>query len=533
MTVIATTSTQETRSLRTFIEAFFRNSKLFRTVIAVVLCAAVLYILFAKKQYESETKLLIQNARSTSVLTADHSTGDRSSTTGTDVSEQQINSELELLMSQDVLTTVADPEWTRLSPVQRTPDRTREHEVKIVKLSKSFAVQSGRKSSLIAITSTADSPREAADRVRALTSAYLAQRKVLSRPGGTTQFFEEEAARARAEWDKANQALVDFQQKHHLVSIPETEMSLNEDLTNSEEKLREAMTARAESDQKLHEAILALARVPERQPTQQRSLENQSAEQQMRTLLLTLGNKRTELLTRYPPTDRLVVEVDQQIRDTQASLRDVTSGRGHEETTDVNPVWQQLKTNISLEQVNHSAIEGRIKSLQDRISGLQGNLGSTQDVATEYNQLKSRADQTESNYKLFVEKHDEATVEDAMDAHQLVNVSIAESPTMSYKPASPRPLRLMLLSFVTAILLGVASVAVLEFTRSTVSNARELEGASTFPVLASLPLQFASHGSSSGAGLPEAQREHESEAFTETATLIPVLQHLRTATERR
>ena len=519
---------QEARSLRSFIEAFFRHSRLFLGVLAVVVTVAIVYLALAKRQYESETKFLIQNARSTAVLSSDHSV---SSASG-DITEQQINSEMELLTSQDVLTKVADPAWLTLSAAEKTPERTHDHEDRITKFAKSFTMQAGRKSDIIQVSSTGDSPQQAFNHLQALTAAYLSQRKLLSRPNGTTAFFDEESRRYAAEWKAANQALVEFQQKNHLVSVPESETSTRQQLDRVEEDLRNATTALSESDRKLHEAILALTRVPQRQPTQQRTLENQYAVQQMRTMLVQLGNKRTELLTRYNPADRLITELDQQIADTNAALKEVTEGKGHEDTTDVNPVWQQLKGSISLEQVNHGAIEGRIRSLNQSVLNLQQQLGMTQQGATEYNTLKARADEAEENSKLFAQKHDQAQIEDAMDAHQLVNVAIAESPTLSFKAATPRPLRTGLLAMLTALVLATSIIALLEFTRSTTANARELEAFSSFPVLASLPLHTQSRHGIGESGHHGAEEFPGEVPLGDTATLIPVLQHLRTATER-
>jgi hypothetical protein len=78
----------------------------------------------------------------------------------------------------------------------------------------------------------------------------------------------------------------------------------------------------------------------------------------MRTLLVQLQNRRTELLTRYTPTDRLVGEVDQEIADTSNSLKAALAQKGQEDTTDVNPAWQGVKSSLVEGSIDREALLG-------------------------------------------------------------------------------------------------------------------------------------------------------------------------------
>ena len=58
-----------------------------------------------------------------------------------------------------------------------------------------------------------------------------------------------------------------------------------------------------------------------------------------------LENKRTALLpTNYKPEDRLVASWIRQIAFTRTELSDATTVKSLETTTDIDPVWQQLRT---------------------------------------------------------------------------------------------------------------------------------------------------------------------------------------------
>lgn len=475
--------THDSEFARRLIESAFRHRKLLLGVMAVVLLPTIAYILFAPRRYESEMKLLMQNARGNDVITANES----NAAMPEDITEEQINSELEVLQSQDVLGRVGDPGWDPSQTAGHTPDEIKAHELKVTQLSKRLGIQAIRKTNVIEVTSTGPTPAQATQTLEAVEAAYMAKRKVLSRPRGETGFFVEEANRYKADWEAANEQLVEFQRQHQLVSIPEVEDNLQRQINDVDDQLRSTASGLAESSQKLHESSAELGRVATRQTTLQRRYDNQYSIEQMQTTLLALQNKRAEMSTRYRTSDPLVKELDAQIAQTQDALKAAQQQRGEDDTTDVNPVWQQLKGDVALEHVNRSALLGRQADLQRARAGLVANLAATQQMATTYAALKARADEAQNNFKMFTEKRDQAEIEDAMDEHQLVNVSVAESPTTSYKPASPRPLQSLVLAMLTAFFLAAGAVYAAEVARSTVATARELEAVSAHPALASLP----------------------------------------------
>ena len=77
-----------------------------------------------KPQFQSEMMFLVQASRTHAVISADRSAA---VAPAQDVTEQQINSEMQLLESEDVIGAVVDPQWTR---VNKTPAQVQEHESK-------------------------------------------------------------------------------------------------------------------------------------------------------------------------------------------------------------------------------------------------------------------------------------------------------------------------------------------------------------------------------------------------------------------
>jgi hypothetical protein len=121
------------------------------------------------------------------------------------------------------------------------------------------------------------------------------------------------------------------------------------------------------------------------------------------------------------------------------------------------------------------------------LTALRQDLGHAQELTVQFNNLEAQATQAKQNYELYSQKRDEAQIEDAMDEQKLINVAVAQEPTLSYVAVSPKPLSNAMLGAVTSLFLGLCAVYLAESGRSTLATPRELDGASRYPVLATIP----------------------------------------------
>jgi len=473
-------------SVRLAIEALYRQRFIFLLIVLTVLGATAAVIVLKKRQFQSEMIFLVQASRSNSVISAD-----KSSAGGQvqDVTEQQINSELRLLQSEDVIGNVVDPHWSDVPPQKRPDEQVQEHQEKIAAFLKHLTLETSNKANVITATFRAETPEAAAQALEQLSAAYLAKRRLITRPPGTSEFFAAETKRYKDVWDRANKEMVEFQQSNGLVSVPDLEEALSQQILTSENDLRAAKASYSETDQRVQEASKVLGRIPERQATQQRLTPNQGAIEQLQALLVQLQNRRTELMNRYQPTDRLVVEIDHQIQNTTAALKRMTQGRQTEDTSDVSPAWQQVRTGQVQAIVEKRAIRSRVESLTSDIAKLRKQLAEVQPLFLKYNELQEKVDQARNNFEVFSQKRDQSNIEDAMDEHKLVNIAIAESPTLNFTQMAPRPLLYSVLGILSALFLAASVVYFAESFRSTIATSRELSLASRYPVLATIPLE--------------------------------------------
>ena len=470
-------------SLRAAVEALFRHKKIFVICVGAIGALVAAFLIFIPREYSSEMKILVQNGRENVVVSAE-----RTSPVNvvSDVTESQVNSELEILQSRDVLETVVDPAWRDKPVEQRSPAELEQHEAALRKFVKKLDTGVIRKTNIITVNFRARTPEQARNSLQALSEAYLAQHKKMQRPLGTTPFFTSQAAHYRQVWEDASRKLTAFQHEHELHSLPIREAELEQQITSTGASLLIADSSLHEQDARLAEASQTLKAMPMRQTTEDRALPNLQSVQEINTLLVEMENKRTALLANYKGDDRRVIDLERQIAATRAALNHATENRSHEVATNVDPVWQQIRTDYSQTQIARRATAAHKAVLLSQVAILKKQLDGLQKFSIEYDNLEEEVQQARGNYELYIQKRDQAQIEDAMDNQKLTNVAIAQQPTLSSIAVRPRPLLDGALGIFTALFLGLCVIYCAETGRSTIATPRELDTVTRYPLLATV-----------------------------------------------
>lgn len=477
-------SVQQKSSVRSLFESAFRYRRLWLTVVVIVIGLAAVLAFLTPRQYESEMNILVQNARGNYQITPQRTTG---TIEVNGVTEEQINSEIQVLGSRALADVVVDPQWNDQSIRSMSVGQLRAHDKAIVNFTKHLSIDMVRKSNVIHVTYTASDPQTANQTLSRLLNAFLAKQQQLGHPAGTAQFFASEATRYKKQLDDAQQQLADFQQQNQIVSLPDSEQTYDHQISDAQNALRSTDVQISEMSQRLATQTGQLRHISPRQATQQRTLPNDYSVERMNTLLADLENKRTSLLTKFTPSDRLVQEVDQQIANTKAALANAKQMRSQEFSSDVNPVWQQVTGAIVQNQSERQALQAQRAQLAQQIKQLQGNLSQVESSTVAFTTLRQKVTELENNYQLYSQKRDEAQIADAMDENRLLNVAVAQSPTFSFIPSRPKPVLDLVLGAFTAMFLASFMVFFAETGRSTIATPRELDVVSRYPLLATVP----------------------------------------------
>ena len=482
---------QESSSLRPFVESAFRYRKLWVLIVLSVITMTALYTELIPKQYLSEMDILVQNQRGDYQITPQRTTG---TVTVNGVTEEQINSEIELLRSRGIANIVLDPNWNNQSTSQMTPVQLKAHDKAVEQFNKHLSAEMIRKSNVIHVSYIASDPKTARQTLDRLLTAFLAKQREIAQPPGTSQFFASEAARYKKELDQAQQDLAEYQQKQGIVSLSDTEEAVDRQINQAQTDLRSTDAQINEVSQRLSEQARQLKGIPTRQMTLQRTVPNEYSVERLNTMLAELQNQRTSLLQKFTPSDRLVQEVDKQIADTNDALKHAQQMTSQEHTSDVNPVWQELTGSIIHNEGDRQALKARRNALAEQITKLQSNLSGVEGSTVAFTTLRQKVTDLQSNYQLYAQKRDEAQIADAMNENRLLNVAVAQNPTFSIMPYRPNPVVNLVLGTFTAVFLASFMVFFAEMGRSTIATKRDIGKLSRQSVLATLPLELSHRG---------------------------------------
>lgn len=474
-------------SFRQIVEAAFRHRRLWFFVVFIVFSASIAYTVLRPRQYRSEMDILVQNTRGDEQITPSRVNG---TVTINGVTEEEINSEIQLLQSRTLANVAVDPQWNNRPTGSLTEAQYKAHDKAVDDFEKHLSVDLVRKSNVIHATYVASDPKTATDMLNRLLAAFLAKQREIAQPPGTAKFFADEAAGYKTQLDQAQQELAQYQQQHQIISLGDSEQNTDREINDAETDLRSTDAQISELTQRLGTETQQLRSIPTRQMTEQRVLPNQYSIEQLNTMLAQLENQRTELLAKFTPSDRMVQEVEEKIASTKKALSDAQQMTSKETASDVNPVWQSVTGSIIQSESERQALHAKEGALKKQIAGLRSNLSDVEDSTVAFTTLRQKVTDLKNNYQLYTQKRDEAEMADAMNENRLLNVAVQQNPTYSVIPFRPRPVVDVILGGFTAIFLACFMAFFAEVGRDTIANAGELESVSMFPVFATVPLDL-------------------------------------------
>lgn len=480
-------------TVRDVVAVLFRQRGLVMVSFAAILVAVLVYGLI-KPSYQARLKVLVRRGRVDPAMSP--------TPTPTvqfvrdDVTEEELNSEVELLHDDEILRTVvrstgldsAEGHWWGI--FGKADDDVQLARA-VRRLDQRLQAEPIRKTNLIAVTYASSSPAQAAKVLKALGSAYLERHLQLRRPSGEFAFFERQMWQSAHGLELAQLQLADFMSTQGVVSAAlERDLALQKlsDMSAGETQIEMEM---AEASARIHTLESKLPSLPERRTTQVRTSDNPLLLEKMKSRRLELDLKRTELLTKFKPSYRLVREVDQQIEETRASIVAEHEAPVLEQTTEQDPNHDWANAELVKAEVDLRALQGRAAASHTLLGYSRSTALRLGNDAIRQEGLLRNLKAAEEKYLLYVNKREEARIGDALDERGILNVAIAEQPIV---PAIPMQSGWSF-GVMGLLLAGTASVALgfaVDYLDPAFRTPDEVACYLGTPVLASLPRK--SHG---------------------------------------
>ena len=424
-------------------EAVFRRRRIFLLTVCLVMGATLLITLLMPKRYAADAKLMVQNLRPSTSLTVNPA--DRMLAPN-EVSPTEVNGEVDLLQS-------AGTARRALAGNVQGPE-TESDGRRVEDLQKRLKVEAVHQTNLINVRLLAASPAEASSQLQKVIDAYFEERSGSATSTGAAEFFDRQVQEKGRELAETQQAITGFEVEHHLANLDDQKKLQVTRIAELQAQLEDSSNAVARQRNKEAAEKHYLATIPNRLQTTERTITNQYSQERLNTALVELQNRRSELVRLYPATDRQVVEINEKIATTQRAIAVAASHPAAENSSDVNPVWQQLRSQVANSSgelsgltAQHAELAGELKTAQERLRELEDATGLNAE-------LQRRLEQAQADYRLYSQKRDEARIAGELDKEKMFDVSLVQAPVSSPRAVRPKPLLYTAVGLVFALLLG-------------------------------------------------------------------------------
>jgi uncharacterized protein involved in exopolysaccharide biosynthesis len=478
-------------SLRDLVAIGFRRKGTAMLCFLGILFGSVFAAIFQPAQYRATTKFLVDRERQDPIVSPEQNAP---IVVRSEVTEEELNSEIELVQSEDVLRQVVvscgldqrkslrEYIFGPMSPDKKIAKATS-------RLQDALRIEPIKKSDLISVSYTSQDPQLAERVLRTLGDAYIQKHVAVHTPPGQVKFFDEETERYKKDLGEAEAQLKAFSAQPDGVAPQMTRDITLQKLSEFRSSLQQTRAEMASTEQRISTLQKQAGITPERLTTSMRSQDDAQVLQGLKNTLMTLELKRTELLTKYQPTYPLVQEADKQIADTEASIAREEAKPIKEETTDRNPTYAWINEELAKAKAEHSGLQARAAAQQAIVEKYETETRDLEQKGILEQDLLRTVKTDEENYLLYQRKREQARMTEALDRTRIVNVAIAEQPVVPSLPSNS-PGLVMLLGTLLAATVTLGAVFIQEYMDPSFRTPAQVSAELNIPVLASVPQRF-------------------------------------------
>jgi uncharacterized protein involved in exopolysaccharide biosynthesis len=478
-------------SLRDVLSPLFRRKKLVTLTFSVVLVAAIGACILASMQYRARMEVLVNRER------VDPTVGSATQplSLGFPISEQEINSEVELLKSPDVLAQVVlanglqDREGKGLlSMFGRKDEEWRTH-LAVDRLSNKLRIQGVLKTDMIEITYPSSDPQLAYGVLNTLAKFYLDKHLAVRRPTGSFEFFSKQTDRYKQALDDAQNRLKEFGKEGGVAPDIEREGLANQIVASiaATKNLQQSIAA---NKRRLLSAQSQMGTTPARSSSLEVSNSPSELLQQLEGNLVAAQVKRNQLLAKFQPDYPVVLEADKEVTQIKSAIAEASKTRYVSQTTDRDSTYELLRQDFAKTQSDLSSQQAQEAALEASIRDMRKQMVELDDQSLKQADLLREVKTDESNYLLYLSKREQERTSDALDQKRIGNVSLAVPPVVPMSP-DKSPALIFALGLILALFISLGTAFVAEYLDPSFRTPDEVVEVLRIPVLASIARQKA------------------------------------------
>jgi len=442
---------------------------------------AIAAVVMATPFYEAQLKLMIKHDRTDSVITP----APNADTSPAVITEHDVLSQAELIKSDDLLERVASESGltSQLIASGNAGSETEARALASHALRDDLRVVPIKRTWLIDVSYHARDQRTALHVLDTLSRLYLEKHLTLHRPTGIYRFFTEQTDHARDALQLAQDRLVTFGRKNGVVSASLERESVLQKFVEFDALRAQAAAAHLESTQRLSAVRKELRTVPARRVAQVRTSDDAGVTRDINARILALEAKRTDLLRKFTPQYRGVIEIEAQLQEARAALAAARQNPLTEETFAANPARDWLDTERARIVAENAAARARMQAFATTADHYRTQAQLLDVRNAEEHDLVLALEGAEQKYLLYAQKAEEARISDELDRMHIANVVVAQAPTVDYEAKRNPSLAMLPLMLLISLLLSFGSAVAVDAIDPNVTYGRPAPVTSAVQVL--------------------------------------------------
>jgi uncharacterized protein involved in exopolysaccharide biosynthesis len=468
------------RDFEYWVDLAMRRRIVFLQAAGLVLGLVIVGTLLWPPVYRSTAEILVQDNRAQFLVSPDiqDNAAARPQAVANPVSEQDLNSERELVTSMFLVKqAIADlhsvPKEglsaalaSALTLPMSLPGRGYDalhglpepsaSDLWAIKLASHLKTDVVKRSNIIEVAFSSHNAHWSQEFLTRLLNNYLSFHARLSHDPQAEQFFNEQATALETRLRASEEALRQYQVQTGITDIDDQTHSLIERI--SQLKLQKdqdgAQLASAQGQTAFLEEILK--KTPDHIGKETRSVQN-LALQQLKPQVMQMKAERAELLSRYQPGSMRIREIDAKLDAAQKILEHEGHLEVQESSTDLNPIWVSIETDLAQAKAQASSVAAEQTTLSQEITQGEQQLTQMANAGIELDRLERKVDTDKQAYLAYVRKAEEARTARGLNTSKILNISIAQEPMLPSQPKYPIVWMNLLAGMVLALVAGMGA----------------------------------------------------------------------------
>jgi len=461
------------------------------TLVGLIAAGAVYFVV--PPAYESEAKLLVRYVVERSAVDGLES----QIKTPTPENHTLINSEVEILTSEDLIRQVAETLGVdRFASGSASEPKI---EQAIEAIDRALNVSVVKDTNIISVAFTSGNPKLPMPVVQELVKRYFDKHLAVHRSTGAFDLVRQETTNLKNQLAETEAELKKLRDSTGIISLVEAKTDIAAEIGKTQQELDGAISDLAAQRARVKDLGKSLA-VPELKASQTPAQPvSGDILEQYKSLVARLGalqKAENELLLKYTPESPMVKVKAAQIADLEKQRSDLEKGYPGLLNTAAaaSIVGQGAGSNITAERAILAGLESKADALKTRMDSLQTRAKAISEVAPRLEELERREQIEETNYRASEASLEKAQIDETLDPSRMPNISIVQAPSPAIKVKRNIGKAVMGIAG-CGLGIGIGIMLLIELILDqSVKRSVELEKRLQIPLLLTIPYLSASHG---------------------------------------